>query len=141
MTWMSDPRCCLTARTSGFTTPRIRCWQVLLRMHEDIIPHLANPLMLADLLTGALDSGGLVGMLALHAIFVLVTQHGLEYPDFYARLYELLQPSAFFVSPPQSLLPSQSPLSNNLVVTAYSPETQLGFEPERISSWPEQRVA
>ena len=108
------------------TIPCVRCWQALLRMHEDIIPHLANPLMLADLLTGALDSGGLVGMLALHAIFVLVTQHGLEYPEFYARLYQLLQPSAFFVSFPQSLLPSQSPRNNDLVVTAYSPATQLG---------------
>ena len=114
-------------------------------MHEDVIPHLANPLRLADLLTGALDSGGLVGMLALHAIFALVTQHGLEYPDFYARLYQLLQPSAFFVSPHQFLLPSQSLLNNNMVVTNYSPDTQLGFViekdcPGRSRAWLEQAI-
>ena len=36
-------------------------------------------------------------MLALNGIFVLVTQHGLEYPAFYARLYALLEPAAFQV--------------------------------------------
>ena len=69
-----------------------------MRLHKDVIPHLTNPHLLADMLSGALESGGLVGMLALHAIFVLVTKHGLEYPDFYARLYQLLQPTAFYVS-------------------------------------------
>lgn len=42
--------------------------------------------------------GGLVGMLALNGIFSLVTQHGLEYPRFYERLYTLLQPSVFQVN-------------------------------------------
>ena len=41
--------------------------------------------------------GGLIGMLALNGIFVLVTQHGLEYPNFYTRLYALLEPDAFQV--------------------------------------------
>jgi hypothetical protein len=36
-------------------------------------------------------------MLALHGIFLLVTRHGLEYPRFYARLYQLLTPEAFHV--------------------------------------------
>lgn len=37
-------------------------------------------------------------MLALNGIFLLVTRHGLEYPRFYARLYQLLTPDAFHVS-------------------------------------------
>ena len=36
-------------------------------------------------------------MLALHGIFTLVTRHGLEYPRFYERLYQLLTPAAFQV--------------------------------------------
>ena len=72
--------------------------QLLVRLHEDVIPHLANPLLLADQLSGALDQGGLIGLLALHAIFVLVSKHGLEYPAFYTRLYQLLQPSTLLVS-------------------------------------------
>lgn len=77
--------------------------QALVRVHEQVIPHLSNSHLLADLMTGALDSGGLLGMLALHAIFVLVTKYGLEYPHFYARLYQLLQPDTLLVSPYQSL--------------------------------------
>lgn len=34
-------------------------------------------------------------MLALNAIFMLVTQYGLEYPRFYERLYQLITPQAF----------------------------------------------
>jgi len=34
-------------------------------------------------------------MLALDGIFVLVTQHGLEYPHFYDRLYQLITPDTF----------------------------------------------
>ncbi|PSC69895.1 nucleolar complex 4-like protein [Micractinium conductrix] len=69
--------------------------KVLAHMHDVIIPSLANPVLLADFLTAALDQGGLTGMLALHGIFTLVTRHGLEYPRFYARLYQLLTPEAF----------------------------------------------
>jgi hypothetical protein len=36
-------------------------------------------------------------MLALNSIFLLVTQHGLEYPRFYERLYGLLTPEVFLV--------------------------------------------
>jgi U3 small nucleolar RNA-associated protein 19 len=72
---------------------------VLVRMHADILPHLAGPHLLADWLTRAVDAGGLPGMLALHAIFALVTAHGLEYPRFYARLYSLLTPAALMVRP------------------------------------------
>ena len=38
-----------------------------------------------------------MGILALHGIFILVTKHGLEYPDFYRRLYGLLTADAFQV--------------------------------------------
>jgi len=40
-------------------------------------------------------TGGMAGMLALQGIFILVTQHGLEYPAFYRRLYNLLNQDAF----------------------------------------------
>ena len=66
-------------------------------MHTSIIPHMANPLLLTDFLFKALDLGGLLGMLALHGIFMLVTKHGLEYPHFYQRLYRLLTPASLMV--------------------------------------------
>ena len=33
--------------------------------------------------------------MALSSLFVLMTQHGLEYPNFYEKLYALLVPSIF----------------------------------------------
>ena len=56
---------------------------------------MPNPLLLSDFCTASIDRGGLDGMLALNGIFVLMTQHSLEYPQFYDRLYALLEPSAF----------------------------------------------
>ena len=72
--------------------------QVLVKMHGDIMPNLTNPHLLTDFLTATLDAGGLHGILALHGIFTLVTKHGLEYPNFYRRLYNLLTPAALMVS-------------------------------------------
>eukprot|EP00854_Cymbomonas_tetramitiformis_P008732 gene8732-10353_t len=69
--------------------------KVLARMHTGVVPHLINPLLLSDFLTHSLDKGGLVGLLALNGIFVLVQEHGLEYPEFYERLYQLLDSNAF----------------------------------------------
>ena len=65
--------------------------KVLVQLHSTVMPHMPNPLLLSDYLTWCLDEGGLVGMLALNGIFTLVTKHGLEYPNFYSRLYALLQ--------------------------------------------------
>ena len=65
-----------------------------MQLHSNVMPHMSNPLLLSDFLTSCLDEGGMVGMLALNGIFTLVTKHGLEYPNFYARLYALLQVSA-----------------------------------------------
>ncbi len=59
---------------------------VLHSMADRVLPKLEHPLMLADFLTAALDYGGMIGVLAIHGIFLLVTQHGLDYPDFYEKL-------------------------------------------------------
>lgn len=77
------------------TRPQDIYKRVLGLLHGRVIPRLAEPLLLADFLTHALDAGGLTGMLALNGLFLLVTRHGLEYPQFYERLYSLLKPNAF----------------------------------------------
>ena len=71
--------------------PAVTFKRVLLRLHTTVLPVLPNPLLVADFLTRSLQRGGMAGMLALNGIFVLVTQHGLEYPDFYTCLYNLLE--------------------------------------------------
>lgn len=64
--------------------------KALSSLPDSIIPNLPSPLLLSDFLTLSLDRGGFTGMLALHGIFLLVSQHGLEYPNFYKRLYGLI---------------------------------------------------
>ena len=58
---------------------------------------MSDPLLLAEILSRATDAGGFTAHLALRALFVLLTQHGLEYPRFYPRLYSLLTPQLFQV--------------------------------------------
>lgn len=71
---------------------------VLVRLHSNVIPHMLNPVLLSDFLTASIDAGGLIGMLALNGLFVLMTQHGLEYPSFYRRLYTLLDATSFHLT-------------------------------------------
>ncbi|ERN17168.1 nucleolar complex protein 4 homolog B isoform X1 [Amborella trichopoda] len=69
--------------------------KVLSTLHQDVIPHLANPILLCDFLTRSYEVGGVISVMALNGLFILMTQHGLEYPDFYKKLYALLAPSIF----------------------------------------------
>ncbi|KAL5789034.1 hypothetical protein ACOSP7_005983 [Xanthoceras sorbifolium] len=69
--------------------------EVLVILHQTVIPFLSNPLMLCDFLTRSYDIGGVVSVMALSSLFILMTQHGLEYPNFYEKLYALLVPSIF----------------------------------------------
>jgi U3 small nucleolar RNA-associated protein 19 len=72
--------------------------RVLLGMHDQILPHLPHPLLLSDFLTDAYNHGGAVSMLAMHGLFILMATHGLEYPQFYPRLYALMTPSIFHLA-------------------------------------------
>jgi len=71
--------------------------KVLVVMHDSILPHLAQPSLMIDFLTRAYDVGGAISLLALNGLFVLIHQHNLEYPDFYRKLYGLLDPSVFHI--------------------------------------------
>ncbi|CAA2968582.1 nucleolar complex 4 homolog [Olea europaea subsp. europaea] len=69
--------------------------EVLVTLHQNVIPHLSKPIMLCDFLTRSYNIGGVVSVMALSSLYVLMTKHGLEYPDFYDKLYALLEPSIF----------------------------------------------
>ncbi|OCT98336.1 hypothetical protein XELAEV_18010567mg [Xenopus laevis] len=71
--------------------------KVLLILHESILPHMSKPTLMIDFLTAAYDVGGAISLLALNGLFILIHQHNLEYPDFYKKLYSLLEPSVFHV--------------------------------------------
>eukprot|EP01063_Lacrimia_lanifica_P009249 TRINITY_DN16257_c0_g1_i1.p1 TRINITY_DN16257_c0_g1~~TRINITY_DN16257_c0_g1_i1.p1 ORF type:complete len:490 (+),score=226.32 TRINITY_DN16257_c0_g1_i1:72-1541(+) len=61
-------------------------------MHEAIIPYLPTPLVLFDFLSDSYEEGGLAGILALNSLFILMIEHGLEFPAFFEKLYQLLTP-------------------------------------------------
>lgn len=68
--------------------------KVLLVVPGRVIPHMLHPLMLCDFLTDSYEHGGVVSLLALHGLWVLISEHGLDYPDFYPALYRLLTPAS-----------------------------------------------
>ncbi|XP_033627834.1 nucleolar complex protein 4 homolog isoform X1 [Asterias rubens] len=71
--------------------------KTLVILHDAVMPHMTNPLLLTDFLTFSYNIGGAVSLLALNGLFVLISQHNLEYPQFYKKLYALFEPSIFHV--------------------------------------------
>ncbi|XP_046460715.1 nucleolar complex protein 4 homolog B-like [Daphnia pulex] len=71
--------------------------RVLVILPEKVLPHLDKPLLLTDFLMESYRIGGAVSILALHGVFLLMQSHNLEYPDFYTKLYALLEPGVLFV--------------------------------------------
>ena len=70
---------------------------ILSRLHTDILPHMTQPLLLADILTVCYDRGGILAVLSLHGLFALIQNNNLEYAAFYRKLYALLDASVFHV--------------------------------------------
>ncbi|KAJ3162665.1 Nucleolar complex protein 4 [Geranomyces michiganensis] len=71
--------------------------RVLLALHKKIIPHMVRPTLLIDFLTDSYDQGGAVSILALNGLFTLITEHNLDYPDFYPKLYALFDKNLLHV--------------------------------------------
>lgn len=67
---------------------------------KQVIPRMSNPLRLSDFLTATYDSGEpVVAVASLDALFLLISHHRLDYPDFYPKLYARLTPYALFAAP------------------------------------------
>ncbi|KAK2537762.1 Noc4l [Columba livia] len=71
--------------------------KVLVILHDSILPYMNEPTLMIDFLTVAYGIGGAISLLALNGLFILIHQHNLEYPDFYKKLYSLLDPSVYHV--------------------------------------------
>lgn len=64
---------------------------------SNVLSHVPYPLRFADFFMEAYDHNGVVPVLALDGLFLLITSHGLEYPNFYKQLYRLITPSLLYV--------------------------------------------
>jgi U3 small nucleolar RNA-associated protein 19 len=68
--------------------------RVLARCEDKIIPFLPRPLQLASWVLSAYSNGGLVALMALTALHALMQTHNLECPEFFPKLYALLDARA-----------------------------------------------
>lgn len=66
---------------------------MLKSMDNQIIPSLINPMKLADFLMATYNLNNEVALLALNAMFLLISKYQLNYPFFYQKLYHLLNNS------------------------------------------------
>jgi U3 small nucleolar RNA-associated protein 19 len=68
--------------------------KVLLEMPKKVIYNFENPLILSDFITHYLNQEEDIEtqVLALRAIFILLEKHGLDYPNYYSKLYQMLKP-------------------------------------------------
>ncbi|KAI9098818.1 CBF/Mak21 family-domain-containing protein [Phlyctochytrium arcticum] len=71
--------------------------RILLVIHKKIIPFLMRPTLLISFLVDSYDQGGAVSLLALNGLFTLITEHNLDYPDFYTKLYALFDKNVLHV--------------------------------------------
>lgn len=71
---------------------------VLTNVEHRLFPALMHPCLLIDFFTDAYNLGGVVSLLSLGGLFVLMTKHSLDYPDFYKQFYALLTPDVFLVA-------------------------------------------
>ncbi|EJT99571.1 CBF-domain-containing protein [Dacryopinax primogenitus] len=80
---------CWLALLPHLTTPALAS-RALSVLHKKVLPNFTRPLRLMDWIAGCVDHGGVIGLLALNALFTLMKDHNLDYPDFYKRLYAFL---------------------------------------------------
>lgn len=59
-------------------------------MVHNIEPWFSRPELLMDFLTDSYNEGGAISLLALAGLFYLISEKNLDYPQFYAKLYSLL---------------------------------------------------
>ena len=51
---------------------------------------MPNPILLMDFLKDSVDQQGVIALLGLNGLWTLIRDHNLDYPDFFPRLYALL---------------------------------------------------
>jgi U3 small nucleolar RNA-associated protein 19 len=70
---------------------------ILIGLDDNVMPHFRNPLSLSDFLIDSFSVGGSVSLLALSSLFILIQKCNLEYPDFYSKVYSMLEPNILWV--------------------------------------------
>ncbi|KAK8777415.1 nucleolar complex protein 4 homolog B [Amblyomma americanum] len=70
--------------------------ELLIMLPEKVVPYLHNPLLVTDFFIESYNRGGSHSLMALNGLFVLIHRYHLDYPNFYEKLYALLEPDVFY---------------------------------------------
>jgi U3 small nucleolar RNA-associated protein 19 len=81
----------------SYPLPQALCKSVLLAAERRIVPSFTKPQLLMDFLIGCYDHGGTTSLLALNGLFHLISTKNLDYPNFFTKLYALLDRNLFHV--------------------------------------------
>jgi U3 small nucleolar RNA-associated protein 19 len=79
---------CAVLRSKSLTTTQ--CKTILEIAERQIIPTFPKPQLLMDFFIGCYDHGGTTSLLALNGLFHLISTKNLDYPNFFSKLYALL---------------------------------------------------
>ncbi|KAI5792104.1 CBF/Mak21 family-domain-containing protein [Pyronema domesticum] len=77
--------------------PEELCKSVLLSAERRIVPSFTKPQLLMDFLIACYDHGGTTSLLALNGLFHLISTKNLDYPNFFTKLYALVDRNLFHV--------------------------------------------
>lgn len=74
--------------------PKSAMKRALQFLPDHVLKFVPNPLLFSDFFMEAYNDhgNGVAGVYALEGLFDLITDHGLEYPNFYIQLYRLVSP-------------------------------------------------
>eukprot|EP01090_Pellita_catalonica_P022995 TRINITY_DN9169_c0_g1_i2.p1 TRINITY_DN9169_c0_g1~~TRINITY_DN9169_c0_g1_i2.p1 ORF type:complete len:420 (+),score=67.47 TRINITY_DN9169_c0_g1_i2:91-1350(+) len=100
-----------TQSVEGFSRYFEGCWSKLLQLplplsviklvlktcDTKLLPHFKTPHFLMDFMLQAFNLGGVLSLLSLQSLFILITRHNLDLPDFYTKLYGTLNVDVFYV--------------------------------------------
>lgn len=112
-------------------------WELSGQLHEKsllvllqrVMQHLEKPVLLNNYLMDSLDYEGPIGLLALRAIYLLVTKHNLEYPIIFKKLYSMFEPEIFHTKQKARLFY----LSDIFTSSTHLPESLVAAFTKRLS--------
>lgn len=70
--------------------------ELLILLPDKVVPYMHNPLLVTDFFIESYNRGGSYSLLALNGLFLLIHRYHLDYPNFYEKLYALLEPGIFY---------------------------------------------
>ncbi|XP_048005760.1 nucleolar complex protein 4 homolog [Leguminivora glycinivorella] len=103
--------------------------RALVVLVDRIMPYLTKPVLATDFLCDSLDCGSAISMIALRGIMELVTEHDIDFPDIYDRLYGMFEPDMFATRSKRRLIH----IADVFLSSTRVPETMIASFAKRLA--------